>query len=1029
MARVPEAELARLKAEVSLERLAEAKGVQLRRHGADLMGICPFHDDHQPSLVISPSKNLWHCLGACQAGGSVIDWVMRAEGMSFRHAVELLRSDPSLAASGSVRTAKDTRVRKLPAPLEADADDGDVLRQVVAYYHQTLRESPEAIAYLEQRGLADSEAIDHFQLGFANRTLGLRLPEKNRKAGQEMRTRLQRLGILRDSGHEHFNGSVVVPITDSDGTVVEMYGRKITAGLRAGTPLHLYLPGPHRGVWNVDAVSGEVILCEALLDALTFWTHGLRNVTSAYGIEGFTQEHLDTFTTNNVQRVSIAYDRDAAGDRAAVQLATKLVAAGIDTFRVQFPRDLDANAFACLELSTAGERLADLVRRAVWLGQGNKPVTAPDAAEQRDAEAREDAGQGDGTSAEPLPSPEAATLPVPTPPPFAAVPAPPTTAHVEVTDADVTLTLGERRWRVRGLAKVAAGGAEDALRVNVLLRAGDDRFHVDTLDLYVAKQRQAFANQAAAETGVLEETVRRDLGRVLLQLEEIIAEQRQREREAEQAQQSDALSDEDRAAALTLLRDPALLDHVVAAYDRIGVVGETTNTLVAYLAATSRLLERPLAVVLQSSSAAGKSALLEATLTLLPETARVKYSAMTGQSLYYMAERELAHKVLAVVEEHGAERAAYALKLLQSEGELRIASTGKDPATGRLVTHDYSVRGPVALFLTTTAIDVDEELLNRCLVITVDEEREQTRAIHVRQRESETLDGLLRDHERQRVIRLHRAAQTLLRPLQVVNPYAPQLTFSDSRTRTRRDHQKYLALIRTIALLHQHQRETKHARAGDTDVEYVEVIPADIAVANRLAHEVLGRSLDELPPQTRRLLLLLDELVTEQQTSQQVSREEVRFTRKEVRDHTGWGDTQCKLHLHRLAELEYLAAHIGGRRQPFVYELVWDGAGVDGQGTGPRLNGLLDPDTLMYDSEWAGPTGEWAEAHGEWAGSGRPVAGVRAGSGRRAETTAIGNGHKDIPVSIAADADNAVSGSKDNEAGPVVPASLSAPAG
>ncbi|MEO8898585.1 MAG: toprim domain-containing protein, partial [Candidatus Dormibacter sp.] len=916
-----------------------------------------------------------------------------------------------LAASGLVRTAKDTRVRRLPAPVEADADDGDVLRQVVTYYHQTLRESPEAIAYLEQRGLADSDAIDYFQLGFANRTLGLRLPEKNRKAGQEMRTRLQRLGILRDSGHEHFNGSVVVPVPDSDGTVVEMYGRKITSGLRSGTPLHLYLPGPHRGVWNADAVSGEVILCEALLDALTFWTHGLRNVTSAYGIEGFIQEHLDTFTTNNVQRVSIAYDRDAAGDRAAVQLATKLVAAGIDTFRVQFPRETDANAFACLDLNSAGERLADLVQRAVWLGQGNKPVTAPHAAGQPGAEAREEAGQGDRTSAGPTPSPEAAPLPVPTPPPFAAVPAPPPTAHVEVTVEDVSLTLGERRWRVRGLAKVSA---DDSMKVNLLLRAGDDRFHVDTLDLYVAKQRQAFANQAAAETGVLEETVRRDLGRVLLQLEEVIAEQRQREREAEQAQQVDTLSDEERAAALSLLRDPALLDHVVAAYDRIGVVGEATNTLVAYLAATSRLLERPLAVVLQSSSAAGKSALLEATLTLLPESARVKYSAMTGQSLYYMAERELAHKVLAVVEEHGAERAAYALKLLQSEGELRIASTGKDPATGRLVTHDYTVRGPVALFLTTTAIDVDEELLNRCLVITVDEERAQTRAIHHRQRQSETLDGLLRDHERQRVIRLHRAAQTLLRPLHVVNPYAPQLTFSDSRTRTRRDHQKYLALIRTIALLHQHQRETKRAQAGDTDVEYVEVIPADIAVANRLAHEVLGRSLDELPPQTRRLLLLLDEMVTAAMASHEVTREEVRFTRKEVRHHTGWGDTQCKLHLHRLTELEYLAAHIGGRRQPFVYELVWDG--VDGQASGRWLNGLLDPESLTYDSEWAGPTGEWA-------GSGRPVAGVRAGSGRSAETSTNSNGHKAIPLSVAADAENAVPGSEDNDAGPVVPAS------
>ena len=87
MARIPEEEIERLKREVSLERLCEARGIELRRHGADLIGLCPFHDDKNPSLVVTPSSNLWHCLGACNAGGSVIDWVMRAEGVSFRHAV------------------------------------------------------------------------------------------------------------------------------------------------------------------------------------------------------------------------------------------------------------------------------------------------------------------------------------------------------------------------------------------------------------------------------------------------------------------------------------------------------------------------------------------------------------------------------------------------------------------------------------------------------------------------------------------------------------------------------------------------------------------------------------------------------------------------------------------------------------------------------------------------------------------------------------------------------------------------------
>jgi hypothetical protein len=103
--------------------------------------------------------------------------------------------------------------------------------------------------------------------------------------------------------------------------------------------------------------------------------------------------------------------------------------------------------------------------------------------------------------------------------------------------------------------------------------------------------------------------------------------------------------------------------------------------------------------------------------------------------LFYMGETDLKHKVLAIAEEEGATRASYALKLLQSEGVLTIASTGKDPSTGKLVTHQYRVEGPVMIFLTTTAVQLDEELLNRCLVLTVDEERSQTQAIHRQQRE------------------------------------------------------------------------------------------------------------------------------------------------------------------------------------------------------------------------------------------------------------------------------------------------------
>ena len=371
MARIPEIEIERLKKEISLERLVTARGITLKRHGSNLLGLCPFHDDREPSLSITPATNLWHCLGACQMGGSVIDWVMRVERTSFRHAVELLRGDiPSFAAASSSTPVK------LPPVLEPSVEDAVLLRQVVDFYTATLKESPEAKGYLEQRGLMNGEMIDRFKLGFANRTLAYRLPEKTCKAGAEQRGQLQRLGILRESGHEHLNGSLVIPIFDEQGHVTEMYGRKITTGLRPGTPLHLYLPGPHRGVFNMAALSSskEIILCEALIDALTFWCAGFRNVTASYGVEGFTDDHREAFKKHKIEVVKIAYDRDEAGDRAAAKLSEELNAMGIDTYRVLFPKNMDANDYA-LKMSPASKAFDLVLRHAEWMGKGRTTST------------------------------------------------------------------------------------------------------------------------------------------------------------------------------------------------------------------------------------------------------------------------------------------------------------------------------------------------------------------------------------------------------------------------------------------------------------------------------------------------------------------------------------------------------------------------------------------------------------------------------------------------------------------------------
>ena len=248
MSRFPKADLDALKASLDVVSVISAV-VELEKQGGDLVGRCPFHDDDSPSFKVTPHKNLWHCFG-CGAGGDVIAFVMKQQRVSFRHAVELLKTQTPLSSSPTTRAAP-----KLPSPVKLGADHHAALADVASFYHSTLKDSPEAMTYLQKRGLTSSEMVERFQLGYANRTLGLRLPAKQSSDGDQIRGVLAEVGVYRESGHEHLAGSLVVPLFDDVGHVVGMYGRKLNDNLRAGTAKHLYLPGPHRGVFTREALS------------------------------------------------------------------------------------------------------------------------------------------------------------------------------------------------------------------------------------------------------------------------------------------------------------------------------------------------------------------------------------------------------------------------------------------------------------------------------------------------------------------------------------------------------------------------------------------------------------------------------------------------------------------------------------------------------------------------------------------------------------------------------------------------------
>jgi len=899
MPRIPESEIERIKKETDLAALVRSRGVELKKHGErNLIGLCPFHDDHDPSFVVTPAKGLFHCLG-CGAAGNAIQFVQKFDGVSFRHAFELLNDGAAAFTEPPDGVLKKSTVPKLGNPLEADAEDAELMAQVVEYYHQQLNRTPDALAYLEKRGLCDPALIDRFQLGFADRSLGLRLPAKNRAEGKAIRERLQKLGIIRESGHEHFNGSITVPIFNGQGVPVEMYGRKVTQRLRKGTPMHLYLPGPHAGIWNRQCLnSSEIILCEAPLDALTFHSNGFENVTFIYGTQGFTDELFEALIEHKVQTVRLAYDNDEAGNRAAARDAERLAAVGIEVYRIKFPHGMDANEYAS-KVSPAPQSLANAIQSAEWLS--GKRDASPNASTCAPSSLVAIAANEEATSSAPVPE-----------------------YALERLGEYRVLKLGSREYRIGGLEK---NNSLEVMKITLRLRVveskgqGSALFHLDSLDLCRDGDRRRFIERAHEETRLEKELIKRDLGKLLFSLEDEQQARLNAALKTEDGRQRTEISEVERVEALAFLKSPDLVAKIEAAFDECGLVGEGVNRLAAYLACTSRKCSRPLAVIIQSTSAAGKSTLMDAVLAMFPNEEQIKYSAMTGQSLYYLGETNLKHRILAIVEEEGAEKASYALKLLQSEGELTIASTGKDAHTGRMETQEYHVEGPVMIFLTTTAIDIDEELQNRCLTLTVDESREQTERIHALQRQARTLDGLRLRRRRAKMLALMQNVQRLLESVDIVNPWADQLTFTAGRTRTRRDHEKYLTLIDAVALLHQHQRLKEKDEEGGS---FIRVTLEDIELANRLAPELLGRSLDELPPQSRRLLDCIRKLVREQCEREELEQSLVLFSRRELCEHSGWTYSQVKRHLIRLQELEHVAARYGRMGTTMRYELLAD---------------------------------------------------------------------------------------------------------
>ena len=906
------------------EMIRRAKSLELpdliRRRNIDLIPLnggsaykckCPFHEDKNPSLNLNFKDGLWlwNCFG-CGAGGTVIDFVMKFEKMDFKTAVQsVVRPQdsqpgrfPAVEKSVSRKIKIPDEVSLFPDFQQSNETRKELLSLITEHYHQNLMKGDDkGRAYIEKRGLLDEEIIKTFKLGYSNNNA------KDVFKKQRMALR-EELGIFKENYWETFAGSVIFPVLDQEGNPTDLYARRTINYSDRST--HCYNKGRHEGIFNIVNVKDaeSIILTEGIIDALSIYKAGFKNVTALYGVNGFTEGHRKLLSNGTVKKVILALDNDEAGKSGVKRIAEELN--GLVICSVELPEGIkDINE---LYLKQGIEAVQKVINESVILKARVQEVVEVSPAEERIIKALETErieysfGFSD----------RAGNI-------FDAAREKPEGAKVEVLEMredgrfsfnglDLSFRGGVVSYVVRGVGKLKS---LDNLKFAVIASMNGQDYR-DTVDFYRSRSRRMFENEAAKYFNIQMAVIEKDLSLLTSFIESEFRERKSGEGAEKKAKYK--MTEEEAGEALAFLKSKGLTRRIVEDISILGYVGDDMNKLLLYLGGTSRVLDKPLSILIRSMSATGKSYLIKLICSMMPPEDLFMWTGATRQALYYLPDDELKHKILAVDEKEGMKDAEYPIRSLLSEGRLAIAVPMKNPVTGKIVTEQIIKDGPIAYVDGSTDTRTNPENANRCFEIFLDESIEQTKRIQGEQTKSHTLEGMVKSGQKEAIRRIHRNAQRLLKTVKVVIPYVEKIEFPTDWIRTRRDHDRFLNLIVCIAFLHQYQRERKELNGKP----YIEATLEDYGTAYKLAQTVLFNTFQELEKPIHDFYAKLLMMVEANAKLENVDIQEYWFTRRTVRAFTKLPDYLVKRYMRVLKDLEYFEVKSHGHGAKDFYQLA-----------------------------------------------------------------------------------------------------------
>lgn len=653
---------------------------------------------------------------------------------------------------------------------------------------------------------------------------------------------------------EHFAGCITFPITDEAGSVVHFYGRRTCL---EKTPAHLYLTGTHKSIFNRKAsrVYDEIILVESIIDCLSLISMGIENVQALYGVGTLTQEHINLLKEDRVKTIVLAFDNDAAGAAGIEKHKNTLLNSGFAVKTITPPSGKDWND--CLIAGADKQTVLNLIDHAETI-----------------------------TSEEPVDD-----------------------MVVEKQGARYTFKVRDRTYTFYGVNEVFIQN----LKVNIKAEYGNGSW-TDNADMLSAKSRASYASGFASRMGLEDAVIENDLEKILVYFEN----KRNKRFEGHSEEEKPKLSEFDRKLGMELLTDKNVFETILSHAKTLGYAGQQENILILFIVGISRFQKEPLSIFLTGESSTGKTAMVRLLEKMTLEHDIWKANSISPEVLYYVDEQKYKNKIFLMGESTHDEKIESIVRQMQSDGEIAKLVTQKDDVSGAMVAEYIQKKVQMCFIITTTKAGINPENLSRCIVLTLDEDKEQIadaqKMIGLKHSFEKEIDSM----EAELVLRQHHAAQRLLEPVKVFNVFGKLTNFPSTRPTMKRAFDHFLYFIDSVCYFRQKQKPwvTRTIPGTGKRVRGKKCDMYDYEVAYRLyVKKVLKQTgLTDIESGTRAVYEKIRKMVRAEAEKKGLLANEVSFMQKDLREYSGYRHEFVKKHIRLLLNYEYLTALSGRNR-------------------------------------------------------------------------------------------------------------------